>query len=329
MKDIKVIITQQIVAGKIGFGVPLILAGMQAAEKEYQEYSSIDEIKAAFGEESSVYAAATLLFMQTNKPEYIAVCVSTERATTALDKVWGKEWRQLIVTSIGTEGEDTVNAISNYLEAKGDRIYYASVPDVTALEGLSKNDRTFVMVYGGITKYPEAALVGATASLNVGSFTYKNQILKGVKPEELSDAQIRAIHEKNAYCFITKAGDDVTSEGKSMSGEYLDIIDSKDWIVKNIEYQAQKLLNQSPKVPYTDVGIAQMESVVTSVLKEAYNQGMIADTEDGLPAFATKFAKRSEVSVQDRAARVYNGGRFEFTVAGAIHEATIHGELQF
>lgn len=328
-KDIKVIITQQKVVGKAGFGIPLIVHGMDTKETEYKEYSNIEEIRTNFSEESAIYKAAILLFMQQDKPAKIAICSTTERTTTLLDKIWTKEWRQLIVTSIGVEGEDTIKAISDYVESRGDKIYYTSVKDVNELDILGKNDRTYAMVYGGETEYPEAALVGATAALDVGSFTYKNMILKGMKSEELSDAQIRAIHEKNAYCFLTKAGENVTSEGKTLNGEYLDIIDSKDWIVKNIEYQAQSLLNQSKKVPYTDVGIAQMESVVVNVLKEAHVAGMIANDNDGLPAFSTDFARRSEVPTEDRENRIYNGGKFSFTVAGAIHEATVHGELLY
>lgn len=328
-KDVTVIITQQKVVGKLGFGIPLILHGLDTKETPYTVCRNISEVKDVFGEETAVYQAATLLFMQTDKPEKIAVCGSTERASVVLDKIWDKEWRQLIVTSNNVEGEDSIKTISDYIEAKGDKIFYTHTSNVDSLKELSKNDRTYVMVYGGSTNYPEAALVGEIASLDVGSFTYKNMILKGIEPEELTDKQIYSIHDNNGYCFITKAGDNVTSEGKALSGEYLDIIDSKDWIIKNIEHQAQYLLNQSKKVPYTDIGIAQMESVVINVLKQAYQNGMIADTTDGLPAFSTNFAKRDEISVEDRANRIYTGGKFEFTVAGAIHEAVIHGELQF
>lgn len=328
-KDIKVIIMQQKIAGKIGFGIPLILQGMDTTAKEYKECQTIDEVKLLFAEDTAVYKAAALIFSQMDAPKKIAVCSSTERVTSAIDKVWNKEWRQLIVTSVDTEGEDTVKAVSDYIEAKGDKIYFASVPEVAELSNLTKNDRTFIMVYKGTTEIPEAAVVGATSSLAAGSFTYKNMVLKGIAPEELSDPQIKAIHDGGGYCFVTKAGDNVTSEGKTMGGEYLDIIDSKDWIVKNIEFQAQSLLNQSKKVPYTDAGIAQMESVVINVLKEAYGNGMIADTEDGLPAFSTSFAKRADTPIEDKATRSYNGGKFSFTIAGAIHDAIIQGELVF
>lgn len=329
MKDVKVIITQQKVAGKLGFGIPLILQGMAASEVVYTECYEIDEVKALFSEDSEVYKAAMLLFMQDNKPAKIAVCANTDRVTTALTNLWDKDWRQLIVTSLSEEGEDSIKVISDYIEAKDDKIYYASTKDLTESDGLSKNDRTYLMVYAGETAHPEAALVGATASFNPGSFTYKNMILKGLEPDQLKSAQVKAIHDKNAYCFITKAGDNVTSEGKSLSGEYLDIVDSRDWIIKNIGYQAQKLFNQSQKVPYTNVGIAQIESVIINVLKQAYANGMVSDTEDGLPAFSTNFASRADTPVVDRASRQYLGGKFQFTLAGAIHEATIQGEIIF
>ena len=56
----------------------------------------------------------------------------------------------------------------------------------------------------------------------------------------------------------------------------------KDWIISQIIYRTQKLLNTMPKVPYDNAGIAMLENVCLTVLKEAANMGMIAyDTESG------------------------------------------------
>ncbi len=50
---------------------------------------------------------------------------------------------------------------------------------------------------------------------------------------------------------MQKAGDVVTSEGTVLSGEYADIIDSKDYVIRNITYKSQKLLNNSKSLHLT------------------------------------------------------------------------------
>ena len=136
-----------------------------------------------------------------------------------------------------------------------------------------------------------------------------------------------AIHAKGGITFVTKAGDNVTSEGKVAGGEYIDIVDSKDYVISNLEYKTQKLLNSQPNIPYDNNGIALLESVAVDVMKDAYNNGIIVANDDGTPAYAVSYASRENTEASDRAARKYVGGQFAFTLAGAIHEAEITGEI--
>lgn len=324
--DVKVIISMKKVAGKLAFGVPFLLATMETKAVPYTVCSGIDEVKKLFPEDTNTYKAASVLFMQDNAPSKVAVCGATEKATIALGKEWDKDWRQLILTNGDTEGDDTLSVISNFVEAKKDKIYFAKVDTLEQITAdIKANERTVAFMYKGALAFPQAALVGATAGLDTGSFTYKNLTLKGIAPEVITD--IDAVHEKGAICFLTKAGDNVTSEGKVISGEYIDIVDSKDYIISNIEYSVQKVLNQSSKVPYDNNGIAMLESAVINVLKDAYNKGIIATNEDGLPDYSTSFATRENTDPADRAERKYTGGTFSFGLAGAIHNVEIHGEI--
>ena len=126
---------------------------------------------------------------------------------------------------------------------------------------------------------------------------------------------------------MNKAGDVVTREGKTTSGEYIDVIDGNDYIIANITYKGQKLLNDSDKLSFDNIGISQLENVVTGVLSEAHSLGIIATNDNGTPAYTTTFAGRDEVSATDRADRHYKGGKFSYDLAGAIHTATINGTL--
>lgn len=345
--DVIVKITQKQVAGSAGFGVPLIVQGKGTAEKAYTEYSSLSEVmEAGFSTDSPIYKQCEKLFIQEAPPSSIAVCVGTEKITEILNHLKEKDFRQVI--PIFGKADNTLKELATYIEATEDKMLFVKVPDIilmdnaevdTAyvdlarvenanLDALGKMDRTMAIVYAGADEGVEGALVGATAGRTIGSFTYKNIILKGIAPDPLTDAQIKTIHEAGGICIVRKAGDTVTSEGTVMSGEYADIIDSKDYVIRNIAYQSQKLLNKTPKIDFDNAGISQLEGAVTNVLKEAASMGIIAVDEDGVPAYSTNFASRAQTSASDRAERNYKGGKFHFELAGAIHYATINGVIE-
>lgn len=327
--DVKVVIELLKAAPRAGFGYPLILEVGGEAEVKYTEVGSLDEVaKAGFAAETATYKAAQLLFMQANAPSKIAVCGSTGDAVTALPKILNEGWRQLIIVN----GTVDVEAVSDYIESCGKHaVFFASVNSESSdsvIQAVSGNERTFLLAHKGETvANPEAAVVGATAGLDAGSFTYKNIALKGVTAQSYTDAEVEALHAKNVNTVLLKAGSVVTSEGLTVSGEYADIVDTKDYLIQQIEYQCQHLLNRVPKLPYDNRGIAALEGVVLSVLKDAANNGMIAVNDEGDYEYSVNFAPRSECAPADISSRHYAEGKFEFTLAGAIHTAKIKGTI--
>lgn len=332
MYDVKVTIDLAQPIGKLGFGVPLIL--LENAEKavEYTEVNSITELVAlGFDNTSIVYKAAQLMYSQANAPKTIAVCAYDGAATAALAeaKLVARGWRQLIVVN-GEGTASTVSAISAAVEALDGKMYFANL-DVDDSTSITVNGiRRTVLFYCNATEnvpVPVAALVGETAGRDAGSFTYKNLILSGLQPQDLTAVEVKAIHAKGGITFVMKAGDAVTSEGKVVGGEYIDVIDSEDYVVQQLTYQTQKVLNNAGKVPYDNNGIAMLEAAAMNVLQDAYNKGMIANKADGTPDYFASYALREDTSETDRAARTYVGGSFGFALAGAIHEVYITGEI--
>ena len=326
--DVKVVIELTKAAPRAGYGIPLIVYADNGENTTgavpYKEVSSLEEVVAAgFAADTDVYKAAQLLFMQNDAPSTIAVCASETDVETILADIIDKGWRQLIVIN------DDVKSVSVAIETCGKPVlYFASVDSVSDLTAIKGNERTVAVVYkSNDVACPEAAVVGATAGLAVGSFTYKNIILKGVTAQDFTDSEVEDVHEAGGITILRKAGSIVTSEGVTLSGEYADIIDSKDYIIEQIEYQCQTLLNRVPKLPYDNRGIASLEGVVVSVLMDAANNGMIAVTEDGDYDYNVNFAPRSECPASDISARQYNGGQFTFALAGAVHNAKITGEV--
>ena len=72
-----------------------------------------------------------------------------------------------------------------------------------------------------------------------------------------------------------------TTEGTVLSGEYIDVIRSQDWVKARIAEGVFRLLATSPKVPYDDRGIAMVLAEVQGVMQQATAQGIIARDADG------------------------------------------------
>lgn len=326
VKDITVNITTAAVVGSIGLGMPLVITGMAETAVDYTECNDLNAVvKAGFAAETDVYKACAAIFSQKDKPKTVAVCATTGKVSEWLVANAVKDYRQ-IVPILGAE-DSTLAELATTVNAMESKMLFATVKTADEMPN-TQSERVVVVVYNGKSAYPNAAVVGASAGLAAGSFTYKNLVLTGIEAESLTPAEVEAIHTAGGICILKKAGDVVTSEGITTDGEYIDIVDSKDYIVSNIVYKGQKLLNDNKRLSFDNVGISQLENVVTSVLAEAYTNGIIATNDDGTPAYSTTFASRSETSESDRAGRTYNGGSFTFDLAGAIHNATINGTIE-
>lgn len=350
--DVTVKIDIVATTGSLGFGYPLILATKQNVDIPYTKCADINEVadvlkaEGAYGTDyadSGIYKAAQLMFMQNHPPAEIAICASQKPAlavgetTGVLDDIVEKDWRQLLCI-IGDGDTTTELKIAEYIEAQEYKMYFVTVDDVSdnsmAQQIQSKGyDCTVMYFYDladdngvAVQPYAVAALLGEAAGQEVGSFTYKNLILKGLDALDITSNQLSELAEVNAITNIEKCGDNVTTEGKCASGEYIDIIDSVDYIISQMEYRVQKLLNKAPKIPYTNSGIAGIEAEVVGVLEKAYRNGIIGENE-GEPLYSTNFKTREEMSAEDRANRIYSGGKFTFELAGAIHTVQVNGEM--
>lgn len=323
--------------------------GSQAHTTEFYIYGESSEGKSlhiygiAYGdldEKADTLAyVAERMFMQENPPEKIAVLCCD---TTTLGEYFARDWRQLVYCSNSFDLKQVEKVAAMIESAEEMKIMFCGIVyfenDVT--RKLSKAyERVYQLASGeqGVDNAETrieacaaaAALVAVTCGKPVGSFTYKNMQLAYCTPvENISRSELNIYHDANVNVLVTKAGYDVTSEGKTLSGEYLDIIDTKDWLITQIEYQLQQALIINDKIPYDNNGISLLENVVVNILQDAYNNGMIATDDDGNAAYTVDFAPRSATKASDREVRRYVEGNFTFDLAGAIHTVTVNGTIR-
>ncbi|MCE5168525.1 DUF3383 domain-containing protein [Paenibacillus profundus] len=334
LKDVTVSIDLIQPIGRLGFGTPLIY-GAKAKGHDFTYYYELEAVKKDFQDNSPEYLAAKMIFAQGDKrPDKIAIaCRDTANEEEQyfadhLSKLMDKDWYFLICTS---NAKEEVLKISDAIELDGSRMFLTrtdNLEDAKAIKTADK-ERTIVFYHKDINAYPEAGWIGAVAAAPVGSVTWKFKEIKGLSPLEISATELQEIHDAGAVTYVQKAGRGGTSEGKTSTGVYIDIIHAKDYVRFNMEYQLQQLLNNTPKIPFTDAGIALIEGQCTSVLKDAFNNGIIAADENGMPLYSVHFKKRAEISAADRAKREYNEGSFEFELAGAVHGVKIKGAIRF
>ena len=325
--DVKIIINMAKSIGSVGFGCPLILEEKASSAVEYKEVTSLEGVvTAGFAATTAVYKAAQLMFMQEHAPEKIAVCGVTTAADAWLgvESNMSKDWRQLVVVNSGEDTTD-VSKIMAAIEAQElyPKIFYANLPYEDETEITVDGVERTVLCYYTPTEdvpVPVAALVGEIAGLEVGSYTLNNMTVKGIPGLDLSAEEIEAVHDKGGITFVISAGDVVASEGHTAGGSFVDNVDGNDYIKQQLEYKTQKVFNNNLKVPYTNAGIAMLESAAIEVMTDAVNKGIVE-------SFEVNYLLRENTTEADRAARRYVGGNIAYSMAGAIHKIEINCEL--
>lgn len=333
IKDVNVTIDIQNVVGTIGLGYPLIVFKNTTAVA----YTEID-LQTAKDDYSAIGDVIDNLMVGDNPPEKIAVIglatVTAEAVITAVNSVVEKGWRQLVIADKEFAAtKDLLTAI----EATNKMLFIPTGALPTLSDGDTWDYERVVAVSGTTFADEETAIkniaciLGATCGLEVGSFTYKNTIVNnGSVMDNAAYKTATASTAKNPpfLAILEKCGDYVVSDGCTVGGDYIDVIDSKDYIINQLEYKTQKALNNQKKIPYTNNGVAMLESIAVDVLNTAFNNGMIAD-KDGSPDYSVNYALREDCAAEDIQARRYIGGEFSFVLAGAIHTVKIKGTIKY
>lgn len=327
---VDVVITRQTQAvAQAGFGMPLILGTSKA--QPYTEYTTAAAVAADFGAESKEAKIAEKMFSGNPKIDKVAAFgIVYNGATgdgsaliTALNTLVlsNNDWFYLYTPE---QTADEITALSAWADANG-KLYFVDTADQTlANTGLN----TIVVVSPtAATEFPAAAWIGYGAPLEVGSFTWTFKTLPGVTPVTYNEGQVTAIHDKSMNTYIRQSGVNITSNGKTAGGEYIDIIQSQHYLTARITEAVFQVLASRKKVPMTDAGISLIVAAVEKVLQQAGNAGMIAEAEGGQYDYNVTAPARADIPDNDRANRRLPDIRFAAVMAGAIEDVGINGVI--
>lgn len=241
-------------------------------------------------------------------------------------KAADNDWYALVLTS---RTQADVEAAALFIEseekifitASSDANIYdsGSTTDIAAVLKTAAYDQTAVIFSGTPTQYADAAWLGKQLTTDPGSSTWAFKTLSTISADSLTPTQSTNIRNKKANTYESIGGVNITREGQMASGEYIDVIRGVHWLKARLQENVYSRIANLPKIPFTDGGIAIVESEIRSVLQEAIANGLLTE------GYSISVPLAANVSATDKANRLLPDITFEATLAGAVHSVTING----
>lgn len=182
--------------------------------------------------------------------------------------------------------------------------------------------RTYVLVSNTAdTEYGELAWGAYQIQEQPGSNTWAYKTLSLVSTSKLSATQTTNINAKNGNTYEMVGGSGTTLNGKTVGGEWIDVMVFVDWLEARMRERIYFRLKNSKKLPMTNSGIAIIESDVRAQLTEGVRVGGL----DNTPPFTVVVPDVLSLSPNTRAQRILEGVTFNARLAGGIHITRIAG----
>lgn len=242
------------------------------------------------------------------------------------------DWYGLVLDSDGkAEAEDA----AVWAEANG-KIMVVQTADDAAYDSSSTTDLAAALKTSGYARtaceyagpYVQAnpiaaGMLGNRLPADPGSDTWAFKQLAGIKSYALTDTQVANLHAKNCGTYVVVAGVAITQDGKSASGEFVDIVRFVDWLQARIQERVFALLVQSPKLAYTDASADIIKAEILAQLKQGVQVGGL----NGDFPLLVSAPKVADVDVVDRGNRHFPDIEFSARLAGAIQSMDITGTV--
>lgn len=328
-QDFNVLVSiEQVGVTTKGFGRVLVIDTKNEIPLTYlRDRDDIKKIE--IEEDTGVIAFLEDIYKQTLIPERVLVAGAIGNALDVFKKVEEQDSDYFYVTMVDNDAED-VTALLPAVVAKK-KMLGTTVASVEAGKELieTAGDKAKELLVVGVHEDEKARLgqmvVMKAAGAVPGKATLKFQNIAGLGPSKFATDR-EDLHEAGMITYKKEQKRLMTSEGLTASGEYIDIIIGKYYIITRIEEDAAALAyttaNKGSKISYDDDGIAQLVGVVSGVGDEVADHDLITE-------YDIDFKRRAETSVKDRANRFYNGINARFELKGAIHEADFYINLAY
>jgi hypothetical protein len=218
---------------------------------------------------------------------------------------------------------ETLNKVAAYSTADWGAIDSGTSDDVMSDMQTSAYDRCVIGFSADHDGYQAAAWIGTMFPTAPGSATWSYKSLSGVAADSLNVTQQNTVEGKNGNYYITIKGLNMTFDGKTPGGTFIDIIRGRDWLQARLEERIVQLMYNNAKIPFTDKGVDLIRSQVIAQLREGQDAGYLARDPD----FVVTAPLVANVSATNKANRILPDVNFSATLQGAIHKVLITGTI--
>ncbi|WP_078125873.1 DUF3383 family protein [Leptospira alexanderi] len=305
---------------------------------EIQDADNLLDPSIGYASTSAEYKMAAAIFSQSPRVDKIAVLKINSFTTIApeladLRNDGFDDWYWLLTT---TRAKAEIKEASTYLNTL-EKCYIFGTSDQTALDELENHERSFPVISNHADDFPDAATFGRCGGVPIGSITWDSKQLSGQKNSDVTMAEQAAILQKNGNLIREMGGVNVLWEGKTMSGQYIDVINGRDFLKARLQEAYHFLKINSDKLSMTPAGLKLIEASLREVFRDCGRRGIIAPVEDedgrsrsDLGDYQYKLSlpgSISDIPTNDRANRKISNIKFSATVSGGINKIEISGTM--
>jgi hypothetical protein len=174
----------------------------------------------------------------------------------------------------------------------------------------------------GGSEYAADAFAAVVLGRDPGAATPAFKPLAGIGVDDLRAGDKTALKNKNVTRYARQGGANITFEGKTPSGRYIDVTRNVDFIDAQVRANIFAVFLNNPVVPYTDQGISLIKGAIDSALQTCVQMGILAANSTTVTV-----PKVAATAAADRAQRILRNIEFTGRLAGAIHRVVVRGTV--
>lgn len=329
-------------------------AGTSSTDTAFEVAKAAELADYGYTEDEELYKACSVAFSQNPAPNKLVIIVrktttkgdtsTVEGIKTTLDRAL-TEAKFYGVYVVGDSTQATIEAAKEWAEAN-EKLFAFTYTDIDSFPVKNTNYYRTIAFFGGLADgyasdatptengYIGLAAMAKCFGYDPGTETWALKTLSTVVPSALSTSQKTQLAEINVNTFLRYNGSNITQGGKTLSGEWIDVIRFRDWLKNEMQVNVFSVLKANRKVPYTDSGIGLIEGAMEKTLHDGQAIGGIAeDSEDSdgnaVPGYTVSVPKAADLTETERKSRKLSNCSWSARLAGAIHVVEIEGFLTF
>lgn len=201
-------------------------------------------------------------------------------------------WYGLMFATTATISDDDLLGVSEFVEAaEPSRVFGITTTNTIVLDSTATTDiasrakalqyRRTAVVYSQ-NRLAMASFFGRAFSVNFNAnrsvITLMYKTMPGVVAENITESQAQTLKFKNCNVYAAYNNDTaIIQYGTVASGAYFDEVHGLDWLADAVQTAVYNLLYTSmTKIPQTDFGQNMLVGVISGVMNEGINNGLIA-----------------------------------------------------